>query len=329
MTVNSGHRYKILASIVAVVVMSLFFAIYKYSGSPEPLVDRLVVDQPKQRVEASEEPLPTALSGKHPVIGDDSLAEQLTYESEPHVSIDVSDAEVLLVAVEAALQEVLDGLVNKALVEVVDLRLEDAPVADDARSEKQSFRFSGSVDDVLRFVMKQYNHSYVISHVSPAGTQVDTPVVKLFLYETMQAEDTKIADEQHLSPVGSETISATDYPESEGNSGIVRESGTAKKRVNVANVLRNRASFRGNLPVYSYSAGAGNRIIQQRRLSGRSSSARNIQVSGTFDDKAMRSSLADMTRRASEEVKALAMGLKEAENSLAAQRNNGYGEVGQ
>ena len=48
-----------------------------------------------------------------------------------------------------------------------------------------------------------------------------------------------------------------------------------------------------------------------------------------LDDEAMRSSLADMTRRASEEVRALAAGLKEAEKSLEMQRNNEYGETGQ
>ena len=317
MAVNTGHRYKVAASVVAAVGVLLAFSYYKYSGSPESPVGDLVVDQSQKKGEPLDKSLPSALSGEYSVIDDDSRSEQDAFEYETRVSIDVSDAGILVVAVEATLHEVLDGLVDKAVLEVVDLQSEDEPVGDDKQPDKQSFRISGSVDDVLRFVMDHYNFSYVISHLSAADSQSQSPVTKLFLYGITHGEGSKYADEQYLSPANAETLPATGHTESEGSHGVDLERST-KKQVNVSDVLRNRAL-----------SSAGSDTSQKHGLSKRSSSINTAPVSGSSDDETVRSSLADMTRRASEEVQALAAGLKEAEKSLQDQRNNAYGESGQ
>jgi hypothetical protein len=308
-----------------VAAVLLFFANYKYSDSPESLPDGLVADQYQQKAEPSDEPLPPALSSEHSGIDDYSRSEQDSFEYDTRVSIDVSDAGVLLVAAEATLPEVLESLVDKALVEVVDLRSDDRPAGADKLLERQSFRISGSVDDVLRIVMDKYNYSYAISHLSSAGSQPQSPVTKLFLYGVAQSEATKYADEQYLTPADAESIPVAGHTEAEGSPGVDSER-SAKEKVNVSELLRNRAL-----------SSAGSNSAQKQSLSDRSSSINsdrsssinNESVSGSFDDESVRSSLADMTRRASEEVRALAEGLKEAEKSLEAQRNNEYGESGQ
>ena len=317
MAVNTGHRYKVAAIVVAAVGVLLAFSYYKYSGSPESPVGDIVVDQSQQKKEPLGKSLPSALSGEYSVIDDDPRSEQDAFEYETRVSIDVSDAGILVVAVEATLHEVLDGLVDKALLEVVDLQPEDEPVGDDKQLEKESFRISGPVDDVLRFVMDHYNYSYVISHLSAAGSQSHSPVTILFLYGVAHSEATKHADERYLPPSDAESNPVTGHTEGEGSPDVDLEK-SAKEKVNVSEVLRSRAV-----------SSAGRNSIQKRGLSDSSSPINNAPVSASSDNETVRSRLADMTRRASEEVQGLAAGLKEAEKSLQDQRNNEYGESGQ
>lgn len=247
---------------------------------------------------------------------DYTRSEQDNYENYTRVTIDVSEAGILLVTAEATLREVLDSLVDKALVEVVDLRPDAGPAGEDKQLEKQSFRISGSVDGVLRRVMDKYHHSYAIGHLSSAGSQAQSSVTKLFLYGVSQDEGMIVADEQDPTPADAESIPVTGHADPEGSDGVdVRRS--TKEKVNVSELLRNRAL-----------SAAGNNSAQQHSLSDRSSSGISEPVSGSFDDGNVSSHLADMTRRASEEVQALAEALKAAEKSLEAQLNNQYGESG-
>lgn len=311
-----GHRHEVLVGIAAVLAVMLVFAIYKYSGSPEALVGDPATSQSKQIEEtAGEGSRITSLSAGEPsTAGDNPRSEQDAHEYETRVSIDVSNAGVLVVAEEATLQEVLDGLVREALVEVVDLRPEDNLAAVAAQVEKQSFRFSGPVDNVLRFVMGQYDLSYAISDSSHTGTQAENPVIKLYLYGTMQGDDTQLADEQRRSPASREAVSTIDRPDD------------AKNHTIVSDLLRKRAVSAAGQTAPSTSSSTSS---QEQTLSGASSPVDRAPLSGTAGDEDMNASIAEMTRRASEQVQALAAELKKAEESLKVQRDNQYGDTGE
>ena len=308
MTVNPGHRKTMLASIATVVVIVVALGIYLYPGSPRPTGDERARDQSEQRAEPSDASAASHPGGELAAIGDDSGAAQNRDAYVPRVTIDVSEAGIGVVAVEAALQDVLDGLVDEALVEVLDLRPEDERLSDAAQSEKRSFRISGSVDDVLHFVMNQYRYNYVLSGVADTGIQSQTALAKLFLYGAVQGADPR-SGEQHLAPASAEAVSAPGYAQSKADHGSARET-AEKDQATVSDLLRNRAL-----------------ATRKGAASGSPAAVDDAPISADFQDEATRERLAEMTRRASEQARALAAQLKAAEESLEDQRANQYGDA--
>jgi hypothetical protein len=308
MTVNSRHRKTMLAGIASAVAIVVVFGIYRYSGSQQPTGVERATDQPEQRAEPSDAPPALYPVGELAAIGDDSTDGPNSDGYVPRVTIDVSEAGIGVVAVEAALQDVLDGLVDKALVEVSDLRPEEQRLSDEAQSEKRSFRISGSVEDVLHFVMDQYRYNYVLSGVSDTGIQSQTALAKLFLYGTIQGEDRR-SDEQHLAPASAEAVSDPGYAQAKDDHGSDPET-AEKDRATVSELLRNRAL-----------------ATRKGAASGSPAAVDDAPISADFQDEATRARLAEMTRRASEQVRSLATQLEAAEESLEVQRANQYGDA--
>jgi hypothetical protein len=308
MTGNSRHRKTMLAGIATVMVIAVVFGIYRYSGAPRPAgVDR-ATDQSEQRAQPSDASAALHPTGEQAAVGDDSGVAPNPDRDVPRVTIGVSEAGIGVVAVEAVLQDVLDGLVDKALVEVSDLRPEHERLGDAAQSERRSFRISGSVDDVLHFVMHQYRYNYVLSGDSRTGSQAQNRLAKLFLYGTIQGEDPQSGDERYVAPASAEAVSDPDYAESKSDASAPE---TAQKdQATVSELLRNRAL-----------------ATRKSAASGSAAAVDDAPISTDFEDEATRARLAEMTRRASEQVRALATQLKAAEEDLEEQRANQYGDA--
>ncbi len=313
MTVNSRHRKPMLASVAAVLAITLVFGLYRYSDSPQPTGVEPATDQSEQRVVPPDESAALHPDGEQTAIGGDSTDGLNTGGYAPRVTIDVSEAGITVVAFDAALQDVLDGLVDKALVEVADLRPEDERLSDAAQSERRSFRISGSVDDVLHFVMDQYRYNYVLSGSSHTGSQAQNRLAKLFLYGTIQGEDSRPGEQ--YAPASAEAVPDPDYAESKADASAPE---TAEKdQATVSELLRNRALATGNRPA----SRAGSSPTGQKDAASGAAGVAN------FEDEETRARLAEMTRRASEQVRSLATQLKAAEEDLEEQRANQYGDA--
>ena len=309
MTVNSRHRKTMLGSIAAVVLIAVVFGIYRYSGAPRPTGGDRATDQSEQRAEPADAPAALHPAGEVAAIGHDAADGPNPAGYVPRVTIDVSEADIGVVAVEAALQDVLDALVDKALIEVSDLRPEQERLSDEAQSETRSFRFSGSVEDVVHFVMDQYRYNYVLSGVPDTGIQSQTALAKLFLYGTMAGEDPQAGEEQYVAPASAEAVPAPGYAESKADH--ASDPQTAEKDpTTVSDLLRNRAL-----------------ATHKGAASGSAAAVGDAPISGGFEDEATRARLAEMTRRASEQVRSLATQLEAAEESLEEQRANQYGDA--
>jgi hypothetical protein len=325
---TTGQRYGLLASLAAVMAVTLGFLVYNYTGVTGTSDGGPVTDQPVQDI-ASPERLPATVSDAgQDRAGNQPLVKNEDGEKAANVSVSVNAAGVLIAADEASLQQVLDALVSKALVEIVDLRPASELAMEPERGGKRSFRITGSVDDVLHFVMDQYNHSYVISR-SPGGGTVETQLAKLFLYGTSQGQDPSSADTVYGSAANSGTVPTPDTSTAGAVSG--------QEKVNISNVLRRRALSTSPQPVTPSTGGTSQGDMQAGGSlspgavspAGQASSRNTDPISGDYRDKETQARLAEMTRQASREVQALVEGLRATEQALKMQQQNQFGDTEQ
>jgi hypothetical protein len=308
---NSRHRKTMLASIATVAVILLVFAAYRYSGPPQPTRGGLATDSSERQAAApSGEAVALRPAGEKAAVGDDSTGGPDRETDEARVTIDVNEAGVRVVAVEATLREVLDGLVDKGLVEVSDLRPEEERLSDAAHAQRQSFRFSGAVDDVLHSVMDRYRYNYVLSGVPHSGAQAQGPLTKLFLHGTMRGEDAQ-------SSASAGGVSAPDYAQSAPDNGSAPKT-PGKEQATVTELLHERALSSVN----RFGSTAGS-----KSTSGNGAAQDSAPISADPNDETSQARLAEMTRKASEQVRALAEQLKAAEKSLEMQQANQYGDT--
>ena len=316
----------LLASLAGVAAVTLGFLVHDYAGETGTSDGGSAIDQPVQDI-ASPERLPAAV-----LSGSQAPAEDLEKESNekvPGVSVSVSDAGVSLAADEASLQQVIDALVSKALVEIVDLRSASELAMELEQGDKRTFRVNGHVDEALHYVMDQYNLSYVISR-SPGDNVAEMQPAKLFLYGTSQGEDQSSAD-------GNDGTVATQGTSTAAASG--QSTGSARQeKANISDVLRRRALSTSAQPVTSSNSGTsqGGDIQAGGSLStgavspsGQASSRNTAPISGDYQDKETQARLAEMTRQASGEAQALVESLRAAEQALRMQQQNQFGDTEQ
>jgi len=301
MGTGSGRHYSTLAAIAVAVTLSAFIAAHRSPESGETIS----VGQG-----AGQDSPDLSFGKEQSVVNEDKPARSGDIDGVPAVTVEVHEGAgtITVEATEASLQEVLEGLTARFAIEVQDLRSGEEIAAHETRLGNRSFRFSGSMEDVLRQVMNAYQYSYALSFHPSVGEPARGRVVRLYLYGTVQGEDTQ--------PVGR---LAGPPPASRSSAGSVDSA--EKKQAILSEVLRRRALSSANPPVSSTSRSpaAGNAPRQEP------STGRTPLPGPGIDDEALQARLAEMTRRASEEVRALAAGLKAAEKSLEAQRNNQYG----
>jgi len=330
----SRQAYGLLAGLAAVVVVTLFFLTSKYSGKPGSLTGELEIDQPEPDI-ASLERLPApVLSVERSPEDDHSGGTGGNTEKTPTVTIGMTDAGILLVADKASLQDVLDVLVGTTLVEFIDLRSASARLSEQAQDDKRSFRISGSLDDVLHVVMDQYNQSYVVSH-SPRRGEQEIQVTKLFLHGASQ-DDNQLSGGSGYRSGASEGV-ATEWDVSESGGRHVSNAGRGgQEKVNISDVLRQRALSTSQRSAELPSGGtgqqsdayAGGTVSTDAVSSSDRTSFKNTDpITSDYRDEETQARLAELTRKASQEVQALVEGLRAAEQNLKAQQNNQYGET--
>jgi len=322
---TSAKRYVLLASLAGVAAVTLGFLVHDYAGETGTSDGGSAIDQPVQDI-ASPERLPAAVLSGGQAPADD--LENESNEKVPGVLVSVSDAGVSVAADEASLQQVIDALVSKALVEIVDLRPESELAMEPEQGDKRTFRINGHVDEVLHYVMDQYNLSYVISR-SPGDNAVEMQLAKLFLYGTSQGEDPSFAD-------GNDGTVAT---QGTSNAGAVSGQSTgsvSQEKVNISDVLRRRA-LSPSQSVTSSTGGTSQGDMQAGESlspgavspSGQASFRNTAPISGDYQDKETQARLAEMTRQASREAQALVESLRAAEQALRMQQQNQFGDTEQ
>jgi hypothetical protein len=323
----TGQRYGLLASLAAVAAITLGFLAHHYTGDPGASDGGSAIDQPVQDIASPERLSAAALSGgQDPAVDLENESNEIV----PGVSVSVSDAGVSVAADEASLQQVIDALVSKALVEIVDLRPESELAMEPAQDDKRTFRINGPVDEVLHYVMEQYNLSYVISR-SPGDNVVEMQLSKLFLYGTSQGEDQSSAD-------GNDGTVATQGTSTAGAASAQSTGSAGQEKVNISDVLRRRALYTSRQAVTSSTSGTsqGGDIQAGGSLStgavspsGQASSRNTDPISGDYQDKETQARLAEMTRQASGEAQALVESLRAAEQALRMQQQNQFGDTEQ
>ena len=182
----------------------------------------------------------------------------------------------------------------------------DAPAGGFVSFEGESIVFgAGDLDIplVLRPVALDQNFdNYSVEYTFADGA-------KLFLYGTMAGEDPQAGEEQYVAPASAEAVPAPGYAESKADH--ASDPQTAEKDpTTVSDLLRNRAL-----------------ATHKGAASGSAAAVGDAPISGGFEDEATRARLAEMTRRASEQVRSLATQLEAAEESLEEQRANQYGDA--
>ena len=324
---TSAKRYVLLASLAGVAAVTLGFLVHDYAGETGASDGGSAIDQPVQDI-ASPERLPAAVLSGGQAPADD--LENESNEKVPGVLVSVSDAGVSLAADEASLQQVIDALVSKALVEIVDLRPESELAMEPEQGDKRTFRINGHVDEVLQYVMDQYNLSYVISR-SPGDNVVEKQLAKVFLYGTSQGDDPSSAD-------GNDGTVATQGTSAAGPASGQSTGSARQEKVNISDVLRRRALYTSRQPVTSSTSGtsqggdiqaAGSLSTGAVSPSGQASSRNTDPISGDYQDKETQARLAEMTRQASGEAQALVESLRAAEQALRMQQQNQFGDTEQ
>ena len=317
----------LLASLAGVAAVTLGFLVYDYAGEPGTSDGGSATDQPAQDI-ASPEQLPAAVLYRGQAPADDP--EKESNEKVPGVSVSMSGAGVSLAADEASLQQVIDALVSKALVEIVDLRPASELAMEPEQGDKRTFRINGHVDEVLQYVMDQYNLSYVISR-SPGDNVVEKQLAKVFLYGTSQGDDPSSAD-------GNDGTVATQGTSAAGPASGQSTGSARQEKVNISDVLRRRALYTSRQPVTFSTSGtsqggdiqaAGSLSTGAVSPSGQASSRNTDPISGDYQDKETQARLAEMTRQASGEAQALVESLRAAEQALRMQQQNQFGDTEQ
>jgi hypothetical protein len=307
--------------------VTLAFLVHDYTAETGASDGGSAIDQPVQDIASPERSPAAVLSGSQGPADD---LEKESNEKVPGVSVSVSDAGVSLAADEATLQQVIDALVSKALVEIVDLRPASELAMVPEQGDKRTFRVNGHVDEVLHYVMEQYNLSYVISR-SPGDNVVEMQLAKLFLYGTGQGEDQSFAD-------GNDGTVATQDSSTAGAASGQSTGSARQEKVNISDVLRRRALSTYGQPVTSPNSGinqggdiqaGGSLSTGAVSPSGQASSRNTAPISGDSQDKETQARLAEMTRQVSREAQALVESLRAAEQALRMQQQNQFGDTEQ
>ena len=246
-------------------------------------------------------------------------------ESQAPVTLTVEDAVSTLVVQSATVEEVLDALGATLNIEIIDLRPSDARKADAEQADRLSFSFSGTADAMVRFVMDQYGYSYAISYRAREVASQPETVAKLFVYGSgEEAEPDELAAGTDAGAGKEAQVSAAPASAAGGL--------TAEPKPTVAEVLRSRALHAGQaVPRSADVPSAGGRPPEVSSAGGNApvvsdvsgvSPATSGDESYTSDQDRLNAELAEMTRKARQDVGALVEGLKQVEDSLKAAQTN-------
>ena len=107
-----GNRYKVLAGIAILAVGVIAVSVYRQPGLTEAPPIQATIEPPEQASADSSALQDSTGYGGQTITSTDTPPEQVVTEPEGRVSIEVSDAGVALEAVQATLQQILDGLVD-------------------------------------------------------------------------------------------------------------------------------------------------------------------------------------------------------------------------
>ena len=323
------HRHLILAAVVA--GLGIFAGVLAYLYQDRSAQGEAGTGSP-DTMQASPGETPDALQQFPATVpvgetlaesGDDSVAPasgaadtQVDAGSQAPVSLVVENSISSIAARSATVEQVLDALRGGLAIEIIDLRPADASDAEEEQPSRLSFSFSGTVDETLRFVMGQYGYNYAIAYRAPEVTSDPPSVAKLFLYGYPQA-----AEPGDLAAGVDATV--TDRADAAESQPGAAPGEPVEPKPTVAEVLRSRALHSGQtLPrttgVQDGSTQPG--VVSAAKVGDAGDDAGDASYASAEDR--LNAQLADMTRRARQDVEALVDGLKQVEDSLKAAQGN-------
>ncbi len=321
------HRYLILAAVIAGLGVSAGVLTYLYqdrsaqgeagTGSPDTTQASPGATPDALQQFPATVPAGTTLGES----GDDSVTPasgradtQVDADTQAPVSLVVENSVSSIAARSATVEQVIEALRGGLAIEIIDLRSTDASDAEDEQPRRLSFSFSGTVDETLRFVMGQYGYNYAITYRAPEVTSDPPSVAKLFLYGSPQA-----AEPGDLAAGVDATV--TDRADAaESKTGAAAE--PVEPKPTVAEVLRSRALHSGQTLPRTTGVQGGSAIPGAVSPANTGDAGDAGDASYTSEEDRLNAQLADMTRRARQDVEALVDGLKQVEDSLKAAQGN-------
>jgi hypothetical protein len=325
------HRYLILAAVVAGLGVSAGVLTYLYqdrsaqgeagTGSPDTTQASPGATPDAIQQSPATEPAGATLAES----GDDSVTPasgradtRVDADTQGPVSLVVENSLSSIAARSATVEQVIEALRGGLAIEIIDLRSADASDAEDEQPRRLSFSFSGTVDETLRFVMGQYGYNYAITYRAPEVTSEPPSVAKLFLYGSPQA-----AEPGDLAAGVDTTV--TDRADAADSKTGVAAGEPLEPKPTVAEVLRSRALHSGQTLPRATGVQGGSAIpgaVSPANTSDAGDTGDAGDASYASEEDRLNAQLADMTRRARQDVEALVDGLKQVEDSLKAAQGN-------